>query len=298
MWRRAAVCVDDDFAPGQAAIAVGSADDEPAGRVDVELVLGTHPALGQHVDDMGPDDLAHGLLVQRLGVLRRYDDRGCLDRLAGAVEQRHLAFRIGPEARLRARMPGFGERAQYGMGVIDRRRHERRCLGTSVSEHDALIAGSLVLVATCVDADRDVGRLHVEMDRDLGVLPMEAVLLIANVANRMTRHIFHGGGIETFRATNFTSENDSIGRRQGLARNPRVRIGCQICVDHRVRYAIGHLVRMTFRYGFTREEIITCGQFISPRGCMAACPAESNRHVAGVGAIAANVEPTGTDLCQ
>ena len=35
MRRRAAVGVDDDLAPGEAAIAVGAADEELAGRVDV-----------------------------------------------------------------------------------------------------------------------------------------------------------------------------------------------------------------------------------------------------------------------
>jgi hypothetical protein len=48
----AAVGVDDDLAPGQAAIALRSADSEAAGRIDVE----DRPLVDQLLRDLGLDD--------------------------------------------------------------------------------------------------------------------------------------------------------------------------------------------------------------------------------------------------
>ena len=56
---RAAVSVDDDLAPGEAGVAVGAADVELAGRIDVpDRVLG-NPTLGQGGEHEGLDDVAH-----------------------------------------------------------------------------------------------------------------------------------------------------------------------------------------------------------------------------------------------
>src|SRR5690606_6855216 len=59
MRSRAAIGIDDDLASGYAGVAVRTADDEPAGRVHVELLLGAHPAFRQDVENMTADDLAH-----------------------------------------------------------------------------------------------------------------------------------------------------------------------------------------------------------------------------------------------
>ena len=147
MGRRAAIGVDDDLAPGEAAIAVGTADHEAAGRIDVELLLRAHPALGQHVQHMGPHDLAHLGLLEIGAMLGRDHDRGRPDRLAVDILQGDLALGVGPEAGLGAGMAGLGQGAQDLMGVIDRRRHELRRLAAGIAEHDALVAGALVLVA-------------------------------------------------------------------------------------------------------------------------------------------------------
>jgi hypothetical protein len=53
--------------------------------------------------------------------------------------------------------------------IVDRRRHQLRRLAAGIAEHDALVAGALVLVAGGVDALGDVGRLAVQQHVDLGV---------------------------------------------------------------------------------------------------------------------------------
>ena len=67
---------------------------------------------------------------------------------------------------------------------MDRRRHQLRRFGAGIAEHDALVAGALVLVAGGVDALGDVHRLRMEQDVDLRRLPVESLLLVADVLDR------------------------------------------------------------------------------------------------------------------
>ena len=56
MRGRAAIGVDDDLAPRQAAIAVGAADEKLAGRIDVPDGARRQPAGGQRPLDIGAND--------------------------------------------------------------------------------------------------------------------------------------------------------------------------------------------------------------------------------------------------
>ena len=71
------------------------------------------------------------------------------------------------------------------MGVIQRRRHEFRRFAARVTEHDALVARPFVLIAARVYALRNVRRLGVQQHLDLGVAPVKAVLLVADVLDRV-----------------------------------------------------------------------------------------------------------------
>src|SRR5690606_18636698 len=89
----AAVAVDDDLAPGEAAVTHGAADDELAGGVDVVLGAGVEPALGQHVlDDLLHHRFLEILLADVLGVLGGEHHRIHRHRLAVFVAQGHLAL--------------------------------------------------------------------------------------------------------------------------------------------------------------------------------------------------------------
>ena len=68
------------------------------------------------------------------------------------------------------------------VAVVERGGHEVGGLVGGVAEHDALVAGAFVLVAAGIDALRDMRRLAVEMVLELGGLPVEAVLLVADLA--------------------------------------------------------------------------------------------------------------------
>ena len=75
------------------------------------------------------------------------------------------------------------------MAVVDRRRHQVGRLAAGIAEHDALVAGAFLAlpVGGIVDALGDVGRLGVQQHVDLGRLPVEAVLLVADGADRLAR---------------------------------------------------------------------------------------------------------------
>ena len=103
MRRVAAVGVDDDLAAGEAAVAVGSADHEVAGRIDQEVGrLLRHPALRQRrtltaseiISLIRPGVYFLPLRLLRI-VLGRDHDLGAADRLAVDVADRDLALGVG-----------------------------------------------------------------------------------------------------------------------------------------------------------------------------------------------------------
>ena len=157
MRRRAAIGVDDDLAAGDPGIAVGAADHKAAGRVDEKIAprRTSSPRAGV--------ETTYGRTISRtsscldpVGMLDRDDDLGRPHRLAVDILQGHLAFRVGAQQRRLSGMPRLGQRAQDGMRVKDRRRHQFRRLVAGIAEHHALVAGALVLVARGVDALRDI----------------------------------------------------------------------------------------------------------------------------------------------
>src|SRR5580704_9453416 len=105
VWRGPAVSVDDYLAAREPAIAVGAADEELAGWIDVPNRFRGDPALrqgGKHIRTHQRGDLFGGQLLDEM--LVRHDDLGRLDGLAILVAHRDLALGIGTERSLRARM--------------------------------------------------------------------------------------------------------------------------------------------------------------------------------------------------
>ena len=86
-------------------------------------------------------------------------------------------------------MARLGQRAQDLVRVKDRRRHQLRRVAAGKAEHHALVAGALVLVARGIDALRDIARLVVDVAIDRRALPVEIVLLVADLADRPAGHL-------------------------------------------------------------------------------------------------------------
>ena len=151
------------------------------------------------------------------------------------------------------------------MGVVDRRRHQLGRLAAGIAEHDALVARALILVAGGVDALGDVGGLGVQQHVDLALLPVEAVLLVADRLDRAA-----GGRLDLAlqrllveRGTDFAGDDDAVGRRQRLAGDAHLgRVHASLGgfleeqVDDLVGDPVTDLVGMALADGFAGEQVI------------------------------------------
>ena len=154
--------------PVRPAVAVGAADHEPAGRVDVPDRVrwrSSPPAAPRgHRARRSSRTSSEVRLSSRCWVETTI--AVAADRLAVLVAQRDLALGVGPEAAARApEWRASASALEDLVGVVDRRRHQLGRLVAGVAEHDALVAGALVLVAGGIDALGDVGRLAVQVAR-------------------------------------------------------------------------------------------------------------------------------------
>src|SRR6266436_10175393 len=113
MRGRAAIGIDDDLASGQAGIAVGAADVEFAGGIDVPDGLAVDPAFRERLTHIGLDALAD--LVRRHvldQMLMRDHDLAHADRLAVLVLHGDLALGIRTQHLLLAGVAGLGDQPQ------------------------------------------------------------------------------------------------------------------------------------------------------------------------------------------
>ncbi len=152
MARDTAVGVDDDLAAGQPAVPHRAADDEAAGRVDVEARVVGEPLGGDGgTDDLVHDGLVDGFLIDLRVVLGGKHHRVHATRLAGFVTKRHLALGIRAQPRDRAAATHLGLTLHQAVREGYRRRHEHVGLVGRVSIHHSLIARPLLVARALVD---------------------------------------------------------------------------------------------------------------------------------------------------
>ena len=159
-------------------------------------------------------------------------------------------------------MARLGDLSQDLVGVVQRRRHQFRRFAAGVAEHDALVASPLVLVAGGVDALRDIGGLGVQQHFDLGVAPVEAVLLVADVLDRLA-----GGRARSvvgdLGPAHLAGDDHPVGRGERLAGDANlIGIEARLCafakeqIDDLIGNPVANLVGMPFGHGFTGELVI------------------------------------------
>ena len=239
MRGRAAIGIHNNLAPGQPGIAIGTADHEFARRIDPPLGVCGDPAIGQNFANIGFDDSADviaGLAV--IGVLGGQHDRGHTHRLATFVTHGKLRFRIGAQRGFDPGFTDFGQTAQDRMGVMDRCGHQFRRFIGGETKHNALIACAFVLVFRCVHALGDMGGLFVQQVGDFHGLPVEFVLLIADVANAIAgnlvnlAHIF--GQLGLVRQAHLAADNDAVGGGKGFTGHAGFGFFGQKGIQHRI----------------------------------------------------------------
>ena len=82
---------------------------------------------------------------------------------------------------------------------------------------------------------------------DVGGLPVEAVLLIADVADRHAGEMGQQVGRDRLRAAGLAGQHDAVGGDERFAGDAGIGVGGEKCVQHRVAQPVGNLVGMAFR---------------------------------------------------
>ena len=136
------------------------------------------------------------------------------------------------------------------MGIVDGRRHQFRCFLGGKAEHDALIAGTFVLVAARIYPLRDVRRLFMQQVGDFAGGVMELVLLVADVLDAGARDLVDPPHVFRIRA-GVAKRYSRCHARFGFLR--------QQGIEDRVGYPVAHFIRMALGHGFRGKHIIFTG---------------------------------------
>ncbi len=198
-------------------------------------------------------------------------DDNCVhtDRLAIAIGHGDLAFGVRLEFRAFAGMAKLGHTLEDAVRERDRGRHQLIGLVACITEHDALVASAFLGIGAgaLIDASGDVFGLAVQPVIELQLLPVEAVLFIADVLDRVADNRLDHVGRNRVWAAHFAEQGNLVGRCSGLTGNAnarRVVAGLQrfpeIEVDDFVGDAVANLVWVAFRNTFTGEKKIWIGQ--------------------------------------
>ena len=146
------------------------------------------------------------------------------------------------------------------MGVMEGCRHQIRRLAAGIAKHNALVARALILIASRIDANGNIGRLRMEQHFNIGILPMEAFLLIANVANGEAGDMGNVISGQRLRTTGFACDHDAIGGGERLASHADLPgidalsgAFAEEGIHDFVRNPVTHLIGMAFGDRFTGE---------------------------------------------
>ena len=261
----AAVGVDDDLAAREARIAVGAADDELARGVDVQdvvvadepgqLVAGTLQARLDARQQDRAHVLADALLHLPLGlglaatlaredelvVLRRDDDRVHAQRTARRLVVFDGDLRLGVGAQVAHRLAlaaDHGQLLEDHVREDERRGHHLARLVAGVAEHDALVAGALLLLGLAHDAAVDVGRLLVDGRKDAARVAVELVFAagVADAPDHAARHALH---VDVGLRTHLAPHDHQARGAKRLAGDLRGGIAAEKFVEN----SVGNLVR-------------------------------------------------------
>jgi len=177
MTTSAAVSIDDDFPSCQAAIGVRAAIDEPACRVYVVNDFFVDELFRKNGQYDFFDDLFFQVRVfDRWVVLSRDDDGVDSLRFSIFIFHGYLAFTVRSEPAKLFREPCLFESECKGLCKRNRQGHKRRGFSAGVTEHNALVTGSLFFVqaGTNVDALRDVRALSFDINEDRAAFIVES----------------------------------------------------------------------------------------------------------------------------
>ena len=219
----------------------------------MKVLVGAQPSFGQDF----AHHLAHDLLDARqrhvASVLRGDDDRMATQRQTCllVVDQRELRFRVRSQLRVIAAEATFAQAAQDVVAVVECCRHQLFRLVASVAEHQALVAGAFFADAVC-----DVGGLFVDTIIDAKLLPVKALLFVAQRLHDFLRaraHLFgRDGGVRA----HFACQHDAVGRCHTFDGDARGAVLFQVQIEDGIGDTIANFVGVSFGDGLARKKVL------------------------------------------
>jgi len=253
-----AVGVDDDFASGESAVAVGTAEFEFAGGVDMDGDVVVPPFAEDGFDDVLFD--LGGQFIEfiiPLGAMLGGDDDG-VDALGVVAVVFHgdLAFGIGAEGGDGTCFADFGLFFDEFVGEVDGEGHETVGFFAGETKHEALVARSLFGVQTFagVDALGDVGRLLVEGDHDGATVVVEALVAVV-VADSLGGVADGLGDVYIAIAGDFPGDDGEAGGDHGFAGDSGVGVHGEHGIENGIGDLVGHFVGMAHGDGFGGKKV-------------------------------------------
>jgi hypothetical protein len=139
---------------------------------------------------------------------------------------------------------------------MDRGRHEVLGFLAGISEHHALVAGTLLFRGLAVHTLSNVSGLLVHGGDDGTGLPVEAHVraVIADVLDGLPGDL---GEVGEPAGGDFSGHKDQSGGDQGFAGHPGFGVLGDEVVQDRVRDPVGNLVRVTFGHGLRGEHVFS-----------------------------------------
>ena len=189
-------------------------------------------------------------------MLRRDDDRVDTQRAVRplVVLDGHLRLGVGAQvAHHLALAADDGQLLENHVREDQRRGHHLARLVAGVAEHDALVAGTLLLLLVAHDTLVDVGRLLVDGRKDAARVAVELILAlrVADALDDAARHALH----VDIRLRAHLARNDHEARgAERLASHLRRRVVTQELIQDGVGNLIRNFVGMSFRDGLRRKQ--------------------------------------------
>ena len=195
-----------------------------------------------------------GLLADLGAVLG--GEHHCVDGngLVALVAEGDLALGIRAQPRHGAVLAHLGLACDQAVGVADGGRHQHVGLVGGVAEHQALVAGALLVVFALVHAHGDVRGLLADGVEHGAGLPVEAHVgaAVADVLDHLAGQrlvIDHGMGGD------FAGNQHHAGLDQGLAGDAGHGVLGQDGIQYGIGNLIGNLVRMAFGHRFGGKQV-------------------------------------------
>ena len=253
------VGIDNDFAAGEPAIALGSPDDKAAGGIDQKFGPAIEHFFGEDfADELFDNELLDLAMGDVVAVLGGNHDGGDADGFVLAVLDGDLGFGVGAEPGNFARLTNPTEFAPEVVGEHDGGGHEFWGFAAGEAEHEALIArallgGFLTGSATRIDPLGDIRALASEGVHDVDAVGMKNVFGMG-IADGADGRANQGIVVQLGAGGDFSCDDDEVGFHESFAGDAAVRVLGEAGIEHCIGDSVADFVGMAFADRLRRKD--------------------------------------------